>query len=174
MCAPVAMGLLRHRHEEPSARFRMKEKLLSIGDDYWVEDDDGHKAFKVDGKALRIRDTWKLEDSSGREVATIKERKLSIRDTVTMDVRGQHAVVHKKIVSIRDKFHISVDGAPDIEAHGNIVDHEYEIEQDGHKIAEVSKRWFRLRDTYGVEIFGKTDPALILATTVAIDAMSHD
>lgn len=168
------MGLFRHRNEEPSVRYRLREKLISIGDDYWIEDDDGRKAFKVDGKALRLRDTWKLEDSSGEEIATIKERKLSVRDTMTLDVRGRHAVVHKKIVSIRDKFHINVDDAPDIEAKGNFVAHEYEIEQDGDKIAEVSKRWFRIRDTYGVEIFGDTDPALIFAITVAIDAMSHD
>ena len=33
---------------------------------------------------------------------------------------------------------------------GNIADHEYEIEADEGKIAEVSKKWFRARDTYGV------------------------
>jgi uncharacterized protein YxjI len=27
------------------------------------------------------------------------------------------------------------------------VDHEYTIERDGDKVAEVSKRWFRVRDT---------------------------
>jgi len=156
-------------------RYQMREKMFALGDDYWIEDADGRKAFKVDGKALRIRDTWKLEDATGREVAVIKEKKLSIRDKMTLEVRGRHATVHKKMVSIRDKFQVDVDGAPDIEAHGNIVDHEYEIEQDGHKIAEVSKKWFRMRDTYGVDIYGeKTDPALILAITVAIDAMSHD
>jgi uncharacterized protein YxjI len=37
-------------------------------------------------------------------------------------------------------------------AQGNFVDHEYTIERDGDKIAEVSKRWFRVRDTYGVEV----------------------
>jgi uncharacterized protein YxjI len=167
------MGLLRRDKEEPSARFRMREKLLAVGDDYWIEDDDGNKAFKVDGKALRLRDTWRLEDSSGREVATIKERKLSVRDTITIDVGSRHVTVHKKIVSIRDKFHIELDGGADLEAHGNIVDHEYEIEQAGRKVAEISKRWFRVRDTYGVEIFGGTDPALVLAITVAIDGMTR-
>ena len=78
------------------------------------------------------------------------------------------------MVSIRDKFHIELDGDHDIEAKGNIVDHEYEIEQHGDKIGEVSKKWFRVRDTYGVEVFGGNDPALVLAITVAIDAMSHD
>ena len=35
---------------------------------------------------------------------------------------------------------------------GNILDHEYKIEAGREKVAEVSKKWFRIRDTYGVEI----------------------
>jgi len=27
----------------------MREKLLAIGDDFWIEDDDGDKVFKVNG-----------------------------------------------------------------------------------------------------------------------------
>ena len=42
----------------------------------------------------------------------------------------------------------------------------------GDKVAEVSKKWFRVRDTYGVEIDADVDPALILSITVAIDSLS--
>ena len=61
-----------------------------------------------------------------------------------------------------------------MQAKGNIVDHEYEIERGDRKIAEVSKRWFRLRDTYGIEVAPEQDDALILAITVCIDQMTHD
>ena len=44
----------------------------------------------------------------------------------------------------------------------------------GDKVAEVSKKWFRVRDTYGVEIEPGQDPILILTATVAIDMMTHD
>ena len=57
-------------------------------------------------------------------------------------------------------------------AQGNILDHEFEIEADGKKVAEVSKRWFRVRDTYGVEVAAGQDDALILAITVCIDQMA--
>ena len=60
----------------------MREKLLSIGDDYWIENDRGERAFKVDGKAFRVRETFVLEDAAGNEVARIQERKLSIRDKI--------------------------------------------------------------------------------------------
>jgi uncharacterized protein YxjI len=62
----------------------------------------------------------------------------------------------------------------DLEAKGNIVDHEYEIERDGDTVAEVSKRWFRVRDTYGIEVDPGQDTSLILAVAVCIDRMSHD
>jgi uncharacterized protein YxjI len=58
--------------------------------------------------------------------------------------------------------------------HGNIVDHEYEMERDGDKIAEISKKWFRVRDTYGVDVFDEGETVLILAITVAVDALAHD
>ena len=51
------------RHTGPKTRFQMREKLASIGDDSWIEDDDGTKVFKVNGKAMRIRDTFLLEDA---------------------------------------------------------------------------------------------------------------
>jgi uncharacterized protein YxjI len=59
-------------------------------------------------------------------------------------------------------------------AKGNFVDHEYEIERDGDTVATISKRWFRVRDTYGVEVGPGEDAALVLAITVCIDSMAHD
>jgi uncharacterized protein YxjI len=170
------MGLLRNRHEDKGdhVHFRMREQLFSFGDDYWIEDDSGNRAYHVDGKALRFRDTWVLEDASGHEVAKIQEKKLSIRDTITIDVGGREAKVKKALIGIRDRYHVEMDGGEDLKVKGNIVDHEYEIERDGHEIAEVSKRWFRVRDTYGVEVNDRADAPLVLAITVAVDALSHD
>ena len=57
----------------------MHEKMFSIGDDYWIEDDSGQRAYRVNGKAMRIRDTWILEDASGAEVATIRDSSALLR-----------------------------------------------------------------------------------------------
>ena len=60
------MALRRREHDEPAGqRFQMREDLISIGDDYWIENDAGQREFKVNGKAARTRDTWVLEDSAG-------------------------------------------------------------------------------------------------------------
>ena len=151
----------------------MREKLLSIGDDFWIENDQGERAYKVDGKAMRMRQTFVLEDSSGTEIARIQERKLSIRDKVAIERDGDTAAtVHKALVGIRDRFVIDVEDGPDMKSHGNVVDHEYEIERDGDTVATISKKWFRVRESYGVDIAAGEDAALILAITVAIDSLT--
>jgi uncharacterized protein YxjI len=54
-----------------------------------------------------------------------------------------------------------------------LLAHEYRIGDGKHKAAKVSKKWFRIRDTYGVQIEPNQNDAVILAVTVAIDAMVH-
>ena len=154
----------------------MRQQMFAIGDDYWIENDTGERAFKVDGKALRIRRTLVLETPGGEEIFTIQKRMLSIRNTMTIERGGQTAATVKKalVSPLRDRFSIEVEGGEDMEARGNIVDHEYEIERDGDRVAEVSKQWFRVRDTYGIEIAPEQNEALILAITVCIDQMTHD
>ena len=165
----------RRRGDAPDKhRYQMREQLLSIGDDYWIENESGERAFRVDGKAVRIRDTFVLENAAGQEVAKIQERKLSIRDTMKIERAGGDATVRKALIGLRDRFKIEVEGGPDMTAHGNILDHEYEIEADGDEVATVSKKWFRLRETYGVEIEPGQDDALILAITVCVDALTRD
>jgi uncharacterized protein YxjI len=152
----------------------MREKLAAIGDDSWIEDDRGQRVYKVDGKALRVRDTFILKDSDGNEVARIKEQKLRVRDTMKVERDGKTlATVHKALVGIRDRFDIDIEDGKDLKAHGNVVDHEYEIKRDGDVIATISKKWFRVRDTYGVQIGTGEDEALLLTLTVALDDMSH-
>jgi uncharacterized protein YxjI len=48
------------------------------------------------------------------------------------------------------------------------------ITSRGEKVVEISNRWFRIRDTYGINIAPGQNDALILATTVCTDEMSHD
>lgn len=151
----------------------MREKLLAIGDDFWIENERGDRAYKVNGKAFRIRQTFVLEDTSGTEVARIQERKLSIRDKIAIERHGDTvATVHKALVGIRDRFAIDVPHGTDMKAHGNVVDHEYEIERDGETLATISKKWFRVRESYGVDVAVGADTALLLAITVAIDSLT--
>ena len=170
------MGLLRRGDKSDWVRYRMREKLFAFGDDFWIETDDGERAFKVDGKAVRIRDTLVVEGPGGEELFKIQEKKLSVRDKMAIEAGGRTvATVKKALVSpLRDRFSIELESGGELSAKGNIVDHEYKIERGGEKVAEVSKKWFRIRDTYGIEVAPSEEPGLILAAAVCIDRMSHD
>src|SRR5512136_3270323 len=159
-----------------SNHYKMTQKMFAIGDDFWIENDRGEKVFKVDGKALRVRQTLIIEDARGTELYKIQERMLRVKDSMEVeDAGGQQVAMVKKalITPIRERWTVKVKNGPDLDVQGNILDHEYRIGEGRDKIAEVSKKWFRLRDTYGVSIDPGQDDALILAIAVCIDEMAH-
>ena len=159
-----------------AVRYKMKEKLISFGDDFWIEDEQGRKAFKVDGKMLRVRDVLAFEDANGHVLVDMASKLIQIKDQVKLDRKGgDSAVVKKDLINIvHDHFIMKIGRGEDIDIKGNILDHEYSFTRGRDKIAEVSKRWFRIRDTYGVQIEPGEDEILILAATVAVDQLSHD
>ncbi|HEX6248945.1 MAG TPA: LURP-one-related family protein, partial [Nocardioidaceae bacterium] len=65
--------------------YKMRQRLVSVGDDFWIETDRGERAFKVDGKALRLRTTLVLEDAHGHKLATIQERMMRIKDAMEIE-----------------------------------------------------------------------------------------
>ena len=160
-----------------STRYKIRQKMLSIGDDFWIENQEGVRVFKVDGKALRLRKTLFFEDMNGNKLCKIQERLLAIKDTMAVeDPDGNQMAVIKKglIAPLGDHWTVNVRGGPDLDVQGNILDHEYSVNERRRKIAEVSKKWLSLTDTYGVEIDDGQNDILILALAVAIDMMSHD
>src|SRR5205823_5894346 len=105
------MGLLRRNDEPGGTRYQMREKLFAIGDDSWIENQNGERAFKVNGKAMRIRSTFILESPSGEELYKIQEKKMRIRDTMEVERDGDTvAKVHKALITpLRDRFSIELE-----------------------------------------------------------------
>ena len=158
------------------ARYRMKQRLISIGEDYVIEDAEGRPVYKVDGKVLTIRETFVIEDLQGREVATIREKKLALRDSMKILRGGETIATVRKawLTPFRDRFDIDVAGGEDLQAKGDLLDHDYQIRRGRQVVAQISKRWFSLRDSYGIDVAPGEDDALMLAIAVAIDEMAHD
>ena len=160
-----------------STRYKIRQKMFSIGDDFWIENQHGDRVFKVDGKALRLRKTLFFEDVKGNKLAKIQERLLPIKESMVVeDAEGNQLAVIKKglIAPLGDHWSVNVRGGPDLDVQGNILDHEYAISERRQKVAEVSKAWFSLTDTYGVDINEGQNDILILAIAIAIDMMAHD
>jgi uncharacterized protein YxjI len=159
-----------------SHRYLLRQNLIALGDDYWIENEKGEQVYQIDGKALRLRKTLLFKDHSGQELCRILEKMIAIRKSMYIegpDGRLLATVTKAMIRLLREHFTVSIEGQPEIEIQGNALDHEYKFEQQGHTIAETSKKWFRVADSYGVEIEPGQDHLLILAVTVAVDMLAH-
>jgi uncharacterized protein YxjI len=166
------------KKEEPPPRnaYRMRQEMFAIGDDFWIENGAGTRAFKVDGKALRIRKTLDLETAGGQPVYKIREALVHLRDTMDIETEaGKVATVKKALISpLREHYSVEFADGRKWEVQGKIADHQYKIEtHDGAPIAEVGKKWFRVRDSYGVSIVPNQDDAFVLAVAIVVDQISH-
>jgi uncharacterized protein YxjI len=155
----------------------MRQKIVAFGDDFYIENEQGERVFHIDGKVVTIRDTLVFQDMQGRELCRIKEKLVKIKDTMNIeDPDGNKlATIKKDLINVlRDHWTIKVKDGPDLDVKGNVLDFDYRIREGRHEVARVSKKFFRIKDTYGVEIQPSQNDVLILAITVALDMMAHD
>ena len=156
-------------------RYLMRERILSWGDDFTIKNADGSDAYFVDGKVFSFGNKLSFRDMDGNELVHIDQKLLSVGPQYEIRRGGETiAVVKKRLFTlVRAKFSVDVPGPDDLEAQGNFLDHEYIFERAGREVARVSKKWFRIADTYAVDIGPDQDDVLILASAVVIDLVSH-
>ena len=157
-------------------RYLMKEKILAWGDDFTIRDETGREVFYVDGKIFSFGDKLSFRDvRSKQELAVIDQKLLAIGPTYEIFRGGKRAaVVKKKLFTLfRNKFSVDVPGPDDLEAQGDFINKDYTFTRHGRTVAEVSKKWFRITDTYGIDIAPGEDDVLILAASVVIDLCVH-
>lgn len=159
-------------------KYLVRDKVLAIGDDYWIEDEAGRHAFLVDGKALRIRDTLELKDPDGRILITLRENVFSFRDAMTLERERdgrQLAVIRKKRFSLlRNHFRVTLVEGTELDVSGRILDREFKVEYEGELLALVSRQWYRIRETYAVDVIREdADAALLIAVAVCVIRMAE-
>jgi uncharacterized protein YxjI len=157
-------------------RYIMKQKVFSFGDKFAIRNENGEDAFFVNGEVFSLGHRLSLEDAQGNELIFIKQRLLSWGPTYELYRGEEHvATIKKEIFTfLHCTFDIHIDGQGNLEAQGDLSDHEYSVTREGELVAQVSKQWFSWSDTYGVDVASSEDPVLILASTVAIDMCCHD
>lgn len=157
-------------------RFAMKQKMLAFGDDYIVKNDEGDDVYYIDGKVFTIRDSLDIQDMEGNVVATIRKRLLALRRTYDIEASGRVITVYKHMLTFfRCAYTVDVPGPDDLQAQGSFLEYEYTFTNAaGDQVAEVSKRWLTIRDTYTIDVADGVDPVMIIASAVVIDQCCHE
>ncbi|MFF3908266.1 LURP-one-related/scramblase family protein [Streptomyces sp. NPDC001848] len=152
-------------------RLFVRDRLLGIGEDYWIEDQHGTKVFLVDGKAMRLRDTFELKDPQGRVLIDIHQKMFALRDTMIIEREGERlaTIKRKRLSLLRNHYRVSLADGTELDVSGKILDREFAVEYDGELLAQISRRWLHVRETYGVDIVREdADPALLIAVAVCV------
>lgn len=156
-------------------RYQLRQKLFAFGDDFTVKDETGADRYIVDGKVFSLGHRVIIRDMQGNEEATIHQRIIALLPTYEITRNGQDlAEVRKRLALFHDRYTVDIPGPDDLEAQGDLLDHEYVFTRAGQTVAAVSKQWFALTDTYGVEVAPGVDDVLILASAIVIDLVNAD
>lgn len=133
----------------------VKKKIVSLGPNFWFESPDGARLGEVKGKVVAVRPTFEVYDAQGQLVAVVKKKVLKLLGSEWWleNTSGQEVARIK----------------------GKIMAHDFTIQSPtGTPLAQISKKWVTLRDSYGVEIVGSgLDPYVILAYVVVMDHVQH-
>jgi len=153
------------------ATFAVKKRLVSVGRDYAVEDENGTIVFSIDGK-VRFGRTFDVRDRAGQVLYAVKEKLLAIDQTFRIDAAGASEITVRRTTTgavYPMKFDIVIDGETRMRAQGSFFGDGVHIARGSDRIATVSRQ----QNTVVAEIFhlwiaDAEDPALMLALAMVI------
>ena len=147
-----------------------KQRIFSWLDSFDVYDESGNIYFRVKGK-ISWGHKLAIYDASGNEVGTVKEKIIDLLPHFDFYMGSTKVgTLKKKLTLLKPKFSIDY-GSRQWSIEGNWWEWDYMITEKGAgKIAAISKRIFRLTDSYLIEIRNPEDALGILMVILAIDA----
>jgi uncharacterized protein YxjI len=159
-------------------RYLLREKIFALGEDFWIENERGEQVYKVDGAAFSLRHSFVLQDAAGNELLSGESKLLSFQPTVNLEKGGQpYATISKKLFTfLHQTYDIALADGTAYEANGDITNHEYAVTGpggQGGQVAQMSRAWFSIRDSYGVAVAPGIDVPLMLAAAVCIEEISE-
>ena len=146
----------------------LKQKVFSIGDRFFVYDENGEEKYRVEGQIFSFGKKLHVYDTNDREVAFIRQKVVAFLPCYYIERNGTEvARIVKEFTFFYPKYTIY---GPNWEIDGDFFDHEYEIKEGNRTVVAVSKQWFTWGDAYEINIAPGVDEINALAATLVIDA----
>lgn len=107
---------------------------------------------------------------------TLREKLFAFRDAMTLerDERRLAVIRRKRFSLLRNHFRVTLVEGTELDVSGRILDREFKVEYDGELLALVSRQWYRVRETYAVDVVREdADAALLVAVAVCVIRMAE-
>ena len=162
--------------DNPGATFVLKQKLVSVGGDAWIEDAQGNRAYEVDGKAIALRRTVKLMDTSGNELYHIAKSLMHLHRTFEIQKADTVvATIQQGLIGfLGDKFKVAFANGDELQVKGDIIDHDFVIKRGDVVVIEASQKFFSLHNVFGVQVAVGFDNDLAMAIVIALQQMETE
>jgi len=149
----------------------IRERLFRLGEDSDITDEAGQPVLHVDGTVLSLHSRLILRDPAGGEAGQVRRRLATLRPAYEITIDGKDVAEVRKhlFTAFGERFTIDVHGAGDMEIDGDLLNHEFTIQRDGHTVATISRRWLSMTASYAVDVAPGEDDVLILASVRAVD-----
>jgi uncharacterized protein YxjI len=157
-------------------QYVLKQKLVSLGNNFTIVDVEGREAFRVNGALATLGDKLSLEDVEGNELLFIEQKVFSWVGMYEISRDGKVvAELRRDLRSfLRRRFTVEMTGGASIEMVGDILAFEYVVMRRGKKAATFTRQWLRLSDTYWIRIADdEPDVALMLALAVIVEVIAN-
>ena len=142
-------------------------KQWSLLERFDITDGQGALAFAARG---HFGAAITLHDPAGREVAAVTKH--AFTDTHEISVAGERVAQVRHTGFLGDRYEIdSTHGA--LTAQGRLLTGNFTLARDGEPVAHLDRQ-FSLHETFAVDIADTENPAFILATLLAVEAIQDE
>jgi uncharacterized protein YxjI len=160
-------------------RYHLKERFLTIKDDFVVYNDKKDIIFDVKGSFLRIGDYLRIYDrNTGEEVFSIKEKLFAYtKQYMFYQNDSEIATIRKKkeLDFANNFFEVDCASGIVLQLHGNFKEWDFEIvDQYSRLYGHISREFAFFSDHYTVDVPDGIDAPFVIAIAVVLDEMRED
>lgn len=145
----------------------LKQKVFSWRDRFYAKDENGNDRYAVEGEIFSWGKKLHVYNPSGAETAFIRQKVFSFLPRYFVEIGGRVVCeVVKEFTLFRQSYRLE---GLSWHLDGDIWAHEYSLNDNGHQIMRLSKKWFTWGDSYELDIADPRDELLCLCVTLALD-----
>ena len=160
--------------------FLFREKMFKLKDKGFILDPNENQIGTFSAKFWAVRATYWVKSLQEENLLTVRQKLASLMTTFRFyngaDLEGDDDQMLlgtlKKKLGLRPKYQFeTVDGRLLFEIKGNLMGFKFDVIQGNQKIAQISNKFFKIRNTYGIRVapsVSDEDTLLILGSVIVL------